>query len=112
MKRRIIPGGVMLLTLHSFSQASEAIVASGELNAKVLPNPAKDVLSIEIEQAQDESSQFELYSASGQLVFKEMIIGNTGQQINVSRLASGLYFYRIVGEGDKIKEGKLIINEP
>lgn len=103
-----VPSG---LRMSDSNEEPEPIVVSDDLNAKVFPNPANDVLSIEVEQSPEAISVFELYSATGQLITTKTIAGNGQRQIDVAKFPAGLYFYRIKGESDRIKEGKLVISE-
>lgn len=82
---------------------------TNELNATIFPNPASEVLTIEISQSANSLVTFELYSATGQLVKTQTVYGGVQTQIEVSDLDAGLYFYRLIGEGDRTKEGRLVI---
>ena len=69
-----------------------------ERNVTVYPNPANDVLNIELG---DNQSDVVIYNSIGQVVRHiEMMSGNV--QINVADLNSGIYFVRVNGNVTKI----------
>ena len=61
-------------------------------HSKVYPNPAKNVLVIETDQA----ATLLLYNVSGQLVRQEKVIGK--QQIDISNLQAGVYMLELKGQ--------------
>lgn len=91
------------------SEDESDIVSETALDATLYPNPVSEVLTIDVFGSDNSLVTFELYSATGQLVQSEIITGGVQKQINVSDLQAGLYFYRLIGEGDKTKEGRLVI---
>ncbi len=64
----------------------------------VYPNPANDFISISIEVEELANKLFEkenylkIYNSLGECVFSEMLILSNNHQVNVSKLAQGLYF--------------------
>ena len=83
----------------------ETLRTSNEM--KVYPNPASETVYIETNGAAAPVT-FELYSADGSKVIKEDLPGGN-QQIDVSRLNSGLYFYTITVENRQRSSGKVTI---
>jgi len=80
-------------------------------NIRVYPNPAKDLLTIEIENA-SQVSQLELINVFGQVLY-EMHIGHRNEELKINiplkHYAAGLYFVKITGN-ELSKTYKVIIN--
>lgn len=68
-----------------------------EYNIKVFPNPAKDFLSIQIRNNQEEAYTYQVLNDKGQIV-----ISSKTNTLNLSSLASGLYFLRVIGKDRNI----------
>ena len=62
-------------------------------NFKVYPNPVKDILNIKNDKPIQKA---EIFDAGGRLIQSETLIGN---QINLSQLASGVYFVKMQSDG-------------
>jgi hypothetical protein len=73
----------------------------------VYPNPAKDYITFQIMNA-DGMYDLELFNTVGSLVHSGSIKNNI-QQIDISNLESGVYFYQISGKENKILRGKIIV---
>lgn len=77
-------------------------IADQELNSyKMYPNPATDMLTIE----SDINSNWKLFDQRGQLVINQSIITGSNH-IDLSQLASGIYFAQIEGSS---KASKLVV---
>lgn len=80
-----------------------------DLNIKnriaVYPNPAKDIVTINIDNLNNENIELNIYSAMGALVRSEML---KQKQINIADLRSGIYIFEIKSENCSEKQ-KLII---
>ena len=73
-------------------------VAESNLNAvKVFPNPVKDVVTIDASNSMD-ISKLELFSVTGQLVFK----GESTNTIEMSNFNSGVYMLRISNDSGSV----------
>lgn len=70
---------------------------------KLYPNPAKDVLNIEVGQTAD----VEIISITGQIVEKTVVDGSS--RIDISQLNSGVYFVKVISNGN-ITSQKLIVD--
>jgi hypothetical protein len=69
----------------------------------IYPNPATDILYINLANNQTPKTQILIYNSIGNLIETKEVIGQT--QINISNLPSGLYFVRatnIFGKGIKL----------
>ncbi|HEV7779686.1 MAG TPA: T9SS type A sorting domain-containing protein [Chitinophagaceae bacterium] len=70
---------------------------------KVYPNPVKDVLTISGIIPQ---SQLQLTDAAGRIISREVATG-TAQEIDMSKLPSGIYMLQVIQDGRSIKNIKL-----
>lgn len=68
-----------------------------EYNIKVFPNPAKDFLSIQLDNYQEEAFTYEVLNDKGQILIRSKT--NT---LNIANLANGVYFLRIIGKDRNI----------
>lgn len=74
---------------------------SSNLILNLYPNPAKDILSIDL----DSDIKFvEIYSLQGQKV-----LNSTNKDVNVSGLSKGIYFVKVQDVNDNIASKKLVI---
>jgi hypothetical protein len=62
---------------------------------KVYPNPATDVLNVDIDQALSVGGMIEVYNSNGKRQFQK-IVTDEQIQINISNLNAGIYFLRYV----------------
>lgn len=74
-----------------------------QLSVKVFPNPANNVLNIEV----NERANVELINSLGQMVVNKVVDGNA--TLDVSQLNSGVYFTKITNDEGLIKTEKVII---
>jgi len=77
----------------------------------VYPNPAKDIISIEIGNTGDQKIEIELLNVSGQLIYRTQYKNSKDpfvKQIDLSGYAKGVYFVRIRQEG-AVYNGKIIV---
>lgn len=89
---------------------SDSIGVSNESNIlKTYPNPAKDKLILEFDNALEISTIFTLFDVMGREVMNMQLSDGYKQfELNTSTLESGIYFYKL-SNNDKVK-GKIIIN--
>src|SRR5699024_2512407 len=73
-------------------------------NLTLYPNPVKDYLYIE---NLTENVQLTIYNLSGMKLLSQEINTST-ENINVSHLSGGMYFYEILQNGKALKTGKLV----
>ena len=74
---------------------------AGNMNISLFPNPANDILNVQINQALSRQLNITLTNIRGQVVFNVMedkISGNCNKQINVSTLAKGIYYLQVKDE--------------
>lgn len=79
------------------------------LNAvvNIYPNPAQDEIFVVHEQADNLPLRLQLFNADGKLK-KDVFVQESRQVVDVADLASGVYFYMILGERF-IRNGKLVV---
>jgi hypothetical protein len=73
---------------------------------KFYPNPATDILYLEVPDNSREGFELEMINLAGQVIFSQS--GYTGQ-IDVSNLQSGIYFVKVMAENNEIITGKVMI---
>lgn len=95
--------------------SNKALNGSGYAkNVAVFPNPATDEITVKVNnEIADKKSlyTFELYTLSGNQVLTSQI-SSRPRIIDVSRIASGIYIYRVTSADDNFfEEGKLVISK-
>ncbi len=80
-------------------------INSGDIS--IWPNPAKDILNLQLNSTDNLNSEIIIYDVLGKVVLhkKELVSDNT---ISIKNLNQGLYFYNIVQNNKSIKTGKII----
>src|SRR5690554_659209 len=63
---------------------------------KVYPNPAKDILEINIEDSDDAIQSYRIMDAQGRLVHEDKNLHQEKVQINIEHLSMGTYFIEVV----------------
>jgi hypothetical protein len=81
---------------------------SDNYGIKAYPNPATDLINIELNKAQTATVNF--YTVQGQLVYSENVIGKQNISINVSNFTvdAGTLIYQVITENE-IVQGQLIL---
>ncbi|MEI7895472.1 MAG: T9SS type A sorting domain-containing protein [bacterium] len=80
-----------------------------EVAVKVYPNPASDVLHIDLS-AEVKNSSFEVYNTAGKLV-GTYGISQTTSTIPVYSLVNGAYYFRLVSGKDLLNTGSFVIKK-
>lgn len=85
-----------------------------EDQVSVFPNPASDKLFVEFENQGIRETELRLYDLTGKLIHSEQWGGLSPAlthraEVNVQSLAEGSYFYLLLGEGQKLGAGKVLI---
>ncbi len=94
-------------SLGGFSCNLSAEEYENEIEYSVYPNPASDVLTINIGQSNNTSS-ISIYNLVGEEV-STMVLNNGNNFLDVSALSSGVYFYAIKSNNTVIETKKLVI---
>ncbi len=99
-------------TLYVDDVTMEYVVENGVKNVNgtgnevnVYPNPASGILYMDAKG--NEGAEFQLYAVNGQVVATHTLKGNN--EINISALAEGLYFYTITGKDNMVQRGKVSV---
>lgn len=108
MRTLFMPGGSRYALLSSPAAAAPAgepetkVSGSGAvlLTPSLYPNPASSYISVTLRDASQVGGLLEVYNQMGQIVIAMRVTG-TSFQLNVSGLAGGLYFMRLVGGGSQ-----------
>jgi hypothetical protein len=87
------------LVLNSFTWKEKEKV-------KVFPNPVVDFLNIQFPLSWSPAN-FEIFDISGVLHFKKELL-NSGEQLSLQNLPSGIYFYRLISKKGKVGTGKVL----
>ena len=74
-------------------------------SVKVYPNPASDLLTVEILS----EASFTLRNTLGQEILRKAIPQTSKTQINIANIPEGIYFYEILHEKKEVYYGKVII---
>ncbi|MFK7774453.1 MAG: T9SS type A sorting domain-containing protein [Saprospiraceae bacterium] len=74
----------------------------------VFPNPAQDALTFESVLGIEKNTIVQVFDLQGKLMNQFNFSGNQ-QRIDVSNWSNGMYFYQILNDGEKIKNGKVSI---
>ncbi len=85
-------------TPNSLSRDSETFA---EANTKLYPNPVKDILNLSFSEHTRKSKSVLIYNSMGSKL-KTIKVSNDNESIDVSRLPSGIYYLRIIGDNDLI----------
>jgi len=78
------------------------------LKAHLFPNPASEVLNIELNE--EFYGKIVVYNMNGSKMLEEKIIGTT-HQLNISELATGNYVYRLMKENTVLAQGKFVVTK-
>jgi len=73
----------------------------------VYPNPTNGIVNIAISNTLLNNLSIEVYDAVGKRVISEMLSKETAS-VNLNGLEDGIYFYKIINNGQDVKVGKLI----
>lgn len=77
---------------------------------KIYPNPTQNYLLIEHNLGVDETATFLLYDTQGQLLQQQPISGQGNEQLSLTDVSAGMYYYKIVHEnGHSLQQDKIIV---
>jgi len=80
------------------------------VNAKLYPNPAKDEIMIEFDNALKTNAVLEIYGYAGNLLQTNILKqGYKYISVSVKDLKAGIYFYKITSNNKAICKNKLLI---
>jgi len=76
----------------------------------VYPNPAKNTLTIKVENAGNDILQFEIYNVIGEQVMNKKLSNTVSQNIDVSNLSEGVYICKLIVDGKQLIQ-KIVIQK-
>lgn len=76
---------------------------------KVFPNPAKDILHIELSRTGGQASEFELFDMVGHKLYTKSLSANANFDVDLKKLAKGVYFYTLKQNGKALITKKLVV---
>ena len=95
------------------SLAVAEIFSSRKMEAKIFPNPMKDVLNVLVENAANKSLKVQILSLSGAILLDERYTPRTDAwmlQIDATNMVNGSYFVRLLCDNEALSQ-KLIVHE-
>lgn len=82
-----------------------------ETQIRVFPNPAKEILFVEVMSKMDSyKANMQIYNSMGQLVLEQPMMQSM-EFINLSNLKIGVYFYSIRYENGHSENGKFLVQQ-
>jgi len=93
-KAESIMDGRLELIFVNKTSSIESVLAGRTANMTVYPNPAVDVLNVEITNANFKQSEVSIFSVSGVEVMNNNMMGNK-KSLDIQKLNSGVYFVRV-----------------
>jgi hypothetical protein len=99
-------GDVLVDSIEVHFNTTVSVEEEEGLKYSVYPNPASDVLNIEVTNTQN--SSIVVYDITGKNV-ANMELVNGKNQLNVENLNAGVYFYSVLLNGELIETKKLLI---
>ena len=97
----------IIFTAKGSTSTSEDLLKIASTNLTVYPNPATDVLNINISNSSFKNSQVVVYNVSGMEVSKSTMNGSTAQ-LNIESLSNGVYFVKVSNENGFNKTVKFV----
>jgi len=92
------------------ADASISTTTSSVTISDAYPNPAKDYFFVDYEINNAQMANIEVVNVLGSVVFNQEISTNDSRaKINISELKSGVYFYNVIVDGNRLASKKLII---
>lgn len=78
-------------------------------NVSIFPNPSNGLFTFNIEHA-TVGSKLQVFNVIGEMVFEQTLQHSTGiNMVDLSKQASGVYFYKLISNSVVVKNGKLIV---
>lgn len=91
-----------------FISAAKSLAIRNALELSVYPNPAKDVLNIQLPQGELQNAIVALYASDGRLVMEQALAMVKEIQLNLFQVAPGYYLVRVVA-GELSGQARLIV---
>ncbi len=94
----------------TYSPIRQININHSSLTIVIFPNPAKDNLQLQLESEKQKTINLQVVSQDGKVLLSKQVIvlqGTSLQNINISKLVSGHYFLKAIGETTVLKFEKL-----
>ena len=75
----------------------------------VFPNPATDILTLKLANQPEPETYFQLYEATGKLVYK-LKLGSSTTSIPCHQLSPGIYIWQITSASQQTAQGKIVVS--
>jgi len=107
-----VAGGTGTIGLDNFSLTAMAtgIIEHANQTISVFPNPSSGIITVS-NLNKSIKSTIEIYDVLGKKVYSSIIENQQNITIDLSKQATGIYFYRINNGDGKVENGKLVINK-
>jgi hypothetical protein len=113
----VISTGTNAFVAEGVQQPYEISVVTGIEQAKDInlictayPNPTIDLLTLEVEIADNENLYYQLYDMNGKLLISKKLIGNK-TTISTANLAPATYFLKVIDNQKEVKTFKITKNQ-
>ncbi|MCP4439197.1 MAG: T9SS type A sorting domain-containing protein [Aureispira sp.] len=83
---------------------------SAPVELLISPNPLADLATVTVKGGDYEQIQFVLYDMAGKKL-RDIRSSQSTFELDATHLFKGMYLYRIIGDGEVIGSGKLIVND-
>lgn len=94
-------------TVTTYTSPTSGLGEIDDLNLSVFPNPANELLILQVNGLNKKDIELELFDITGKLVGKQNILqGSTLTYFDVSTLYSGIYFLKAENKTFEVKIGK------
>ena len=92
---------------------AETALATTEISAKVdftiYPNPAKDIITLQLKNAKSQKAKITIYNTTGELIFTQNVDAIDQSKINISKFVKGVYLIKIETNNEVLSK-KIIKN--
>jgi hypothetical protein len=97
----------IIFTAKGSTNTSEDLLKNVSTNISVYPNPATDVLNININNSSFKNSEVVVYNISGVEVLKTNM-ANSSAQLNIENLSNGVYLVKVTNQNGFNKTVKFV----
>ena len=88
---------------------SNEVIYQPKASVRVYPNPMIDIANYEVSGIDYKHLTLEIYSTAGQLIQQVQGPSDSILQVQRNDLSAGLYFYRLLADGEQIDAGKVMV---
>ena len=99
-----------LYYIIEYPAGSNNIEESEDTGLKIYPNPANDVINIQLPSNASPNTNFKLYSLTGELIIQEDVL-SAGNVISVADLPDGIYFVHFYSKEMILQTEKIVVKK-